>query len=346
MEKFLCKEYKEKVLYMGQKVGHNIFDDGDSAKIWAVGGGKGGTGKSIVATNIAVQLSRRQKKVVIIDADLGGGNVHTYLGIRPPTVSLADFLRNKVSRLEDVMVSTPFERLKLISDANEVLGLANTNYLQKEKVLRCIKNLKTDYVIIDLGAGTSYNILDFFLLSNRGFLVSVPEPASIENAYRFIRSALHRKLIRIFNKDFMKSIFEKIMYPKYNGIKTIYDLVEQVEKEDRSVAERLVQEITSFRPKLIMNQIRNNNDIILGDSITDLSKKYLGVKLKYIGYVSYDDRLKTAAQKRLLLFSEFPNCGAAICIRNIVDRLIEEQSNVQKGGINIEYQRGKTTQLL
>lgn len=308
---------------MQQTNDSSSISDNNGTYIWAVGGGKGGTGKSIMATNIAVQLSRRQKKVVIIDADLGGGNVHTYLGIRPPTTSLADFLKNKVKKLDEVMIDTPFKQLKLISDANEVLGLANTRHLQKEKLIRHIKNLDADYVIIDLGAGTLNNILDFFLISNKGFIVAIPEPASIENAYRFIRSALHRRLIRVFNRGEINDLIKKIMFPKYDRIKTVYDLLKEVNKIDPECAEKLIQEIGSFRPRLIMNQIRTKDDILIGDSIKDLSKKFLGVNLNYIGYVNYDERLKIAAKKRLLLFSEFPNCGAAICIRNIVDRLLE-----------------------
>jgi flagellar biosynthesis protein FlhG len=292
--------------------------------LWAVGGGKGGTGKSIIATNIAVQLSKRGKKAIIIDADLGGGNLHTYMGIKPPSVSLADFLLNKDCRLDQVVVDTPFENLKLISDANDVLGLANTNYLQKERFIRHIRELPFDYVIIDLGAGTAYTMLDFFLISNSGFLVSLPEPASIENVYRFIRSAVHRKLLRSFSYPPIKGLIEQSMYPR-NGIKTVYELVERVYDMEPDSAEKMVREIMSFNPKLIMNQVRTENDISLGESIKDVVRKFLGVNLIYIGYVSYDERLKMATKRRLPLFTEFPNCGAAICIRNLVDRFLEER---------------------
>jgi flagellar biosynthesis protein FlhG len=312
--------------------------------LWAVGGGKGGTGKSIIATNIAVQLARRGKRSIIIDADLGGGNLHTYMGIRPPAVSLADFILNKDCRLEHVMVDTPFENLKLISDTNEVLGLANTSFMQKERFIRHIRELPFDYVIIDLGAGTAYTMLDFFLISNSGFLVSIPEPAAIENAYRFIKSAVHRKLIRRFNRQPIRGLIEQSMYPR-NGIKTVYELVERIYEIEPITAEKIVQEIMSFNPKLIMNQVRSETDIVLGDSIKDVVRKFLGVNLSYIGYVSYDERLKMASTKRLPLFTEFPNCGAAICIRNLVNRFLEEKERPDgyKRGDNCDYEKGYTT---
>lgn len=302
--------------------------------LWAVGGGKGGTGKSIIATNIAVQLAKRGKKAIIIDADLGGGNLHTYMGINPPSVSLADFLMNRNCSLAQVMVDTPFENLKLISDANDVLGLANTSFMQKERFIRHIRELPFDYVIIDLGAGTAYTMLDFFLVSNSGFLVSIPEPAAIENAYRFIKSAVHRKLLRRFNRQPIRGLIEQSMYPR-NGIKTVYELVERVYEIEPYTAEKMVQEIMGFNPKLIMNQVRSENDISLGESIKDVVRKFLGVNLQYIGYVSYDERLKMASTRRLPLFTEFPNCGAAICIRNLVNRFLEEDERP------VGYRRGE-----
>ena len=311
--------------------------------LWAVGGGKGGTGKSIIATNIAVQLAKRGKRAIIIDADLGGGNLHTYLGLNPPTVSLANFLLNRECSLEQVIVDTSFENLKLISDTNDVLGLANTSFLQKERFIRHIQALPFDYVILDLGAGTAYNMLDFFLISNNGFLVSIPEPAAIENAYRFIKSAVHRKLIRRFARQPVRGLIEQAMYPR-NGIKTVYELVERVYEIEPSTAEKMVKEIMSFNPKLIMNQVRTENDISLGDSIRDVVRKFLGVSLTYIGYVSYDERLKMASTKRLPLFTEFPNCGAAICIRNLVNRFLEDQRhplNHRRGGM-FGYEKGYT----
>ena len=315
--------------------------------LWAVGGGKGGTGKSIIATNIAVQLAKRGRRAVIIDADLGGGNLHTYLGLRPPDVSLADFLLNRECRLDQVMVDTAYENLKLISDTNDVLGLANTSFLQKERFLRHIRELPFDYVILDLGAGTAYTMLDFFLVSNSGFLVSIPEPAAIENAYRFIRSAVHRKLIRRFNRQPVRGLIEQSMYPR-NGIKTVYELVERVYEAEPMTAEKMVKEIMSFNPKLIMNQVRTENDISLGESIKDVVRKFLGVNLNYIGYVSYDERLKMASTKRLPLFTEFPNCGAAICIRNLVNRFLEETEHPvgSKRGETLSHEKGNTTEPL
>lgn len=299
--------------------------DNNQKKIWAVAGGKGGTGKSIIASSIAVQLAKRGKKVVIIDADLGSGNLHTYLGVPPAHITVADFLKNQTLHLSQTLINTQFENLFLISDSNEVLGLANVSTQRKGEMIQQIHELDFEYIILDVGAGTSYTNLDFFLISNHGLLVAVPEPASVENVYRFLRSCLHRKLIYKFHGSPFQALVEKTVYPKEaGGITTIYDLVEKVYQTDTSAAELMVNEILQFKPRLIMNQVRSQNDIQVGDSIREVTRKYLGLSLSYVGYVTYDDHIKQSAKKRSPIFQEYPNSGAAVCIRNIVDRFLEE----------------------
>jgi flagellar biosynthesis protein FlhG len=81
-------------------------------RLWAVGGGKGGVGKSLVSLLVADGLARRGVDVVLVDADLGGSNLHTLLGIRHPSVTIGDFIERRVARLDDVAqpTSTPRRR--------------------------------------------------------------------------------------------------------------------------------------------------------------------------------------------------------------------------------------------
>ena len=71
--------------------------------IWAVGGGKGGTGKTLLTANMGIELARSDRKVLLIDADLGGANLHTCLGISNAKITLGDFLlKEKTIILSDV----------------------------------------------------------------------------------------------------------------------------------------------------------------------------------------------------------------------------------------------------
>jgi len=190
-----------------------------------LGGGKGGIGKSLVASNLGVLLSQMGRRVVLVDADLGGANLHTCLGIPPPQKTLSDFVSRKVSDLSDVVTPTSIERLGLISGAMDFLGAANPKYTQKLRLLREIARLDVDNVIIDLGGGTGFNILDFFLIADHGVLTVVPEPTSIENAYRFIKAAYYRRLKTLEMSWNLRPLVEEAMNDRSTkGLKTPADL--------------------------------------------------------------------------------------------------------------------------
>jgi len=131
-------------------------------KLWSIGGGKGGIGKSMVTLGLGVALARLGKKVILIDGDLGGANLHTLMGVRYPHVTLEHFLTKKVARLEDTVIDTAVEGIGLICGADDLLGSANPTYAQKIRLLTQIEELPAQYVLLDLGAGTSFNTLDIF----------------------------------------------------------------------------------------------------------------------------------------------------------------------------------------
>ncbi|MBW1992341.1 MAG: P-loop NTPase, partial [Deltaproteobacteria bacterium] len=165
-------------------------------KLWSVGGGKGGVGKSIITMGLGICLAQMGKRVVLIDGDLGGANLHTLMGVRFPQVTLEDFLLRKVARLEDTIIKTQFEGIGLICGADDILGAANPTYAQKIRLIQQIEELPADFVLLDLGAGTSFNILDLFNFSPGKIAVFTNQVTSLQNAYGFIKSALYRKLSR------------------------------------------------------------------------------------------------------------------------------------------------------
>jgi len=300
-----------------------LIPDYPKKQIWAVGGGKGGTGKTVVAASIGILLAKAGKRVIIIDADLGGANLHTCLGIRHPSTTIADFLLKKVNSLNELLLDTPIKNLRLISGANDFLTIANIPFAQKQKLMRYIKNLDSDYVILDLGAGTSFNVLDLFLMSDFNILVAMPEPTSVENVYRFIKSVILRRLNNSLNNSRFQDIFRLAAEARGNeSIKTLYDLLERVEQMDSSIASDLKKKVNTFSLKLIMNQIKENDNITLGSSIKDITKKYLGVDLDYSGYIPYDEKVSESIKMFKPLVIEYPNCSASLCMNLTMKRLL------------------------
>lgn len=168
-------------------------------KMWSIGGGKGGTGKSFITLCLGMRLAKMGKKVTIVDADLGGANMHILLGIRAPDYTLNDFLEKRVDTLKQTCIGTSVPGLSLISGGDDILSLANPKFAQKERILRNFKTLDADYILLDLGAGTSFNTLDFFISTPVKIVVVTPFPTSVQNAYGLIKSALYRRLSRLFS---------------------------------------------------------------------------------------------------------------------------------------------------
>jgi flagellar biosynthesis protein FlhG len=268
-------------------------------KIWSVGGGKGGVGKSVTAANIGAALAQRGKKVILVDADLGGANLHIYFGIKQPPHSLEDFIKGRSKNLEEVAIATAIPGLRLISGASEFLGIANPAHAQKLKLINHIKKLNADHILVDLGAGSTYNILDFFSLSNEGIIVLVPEPAAIQNAYIFLKSFVYRRLDRLFSANTVISalIKEATETRGEQSVKTFADLCEKIAKEDAPSAEAALAEIKSFKPKLLLNMAMSKDDLGVVEAFKNAAKTFLSIDTQFIGTLYSRSAIKSAARK-------------------------------------------------
>ncbi len=294
--------------------------------IWAIGGGKGGSGKSFITANIGICLAQLGVRVIVVDADLGGANLHTFFGVLPPERSLSDFIQKRISHLHEVLLPTSIPNLQLLSGAQDLLNAADAKSLQKKKLLRSIQHLDGDYVLVDLGAGNALNVLDFFLLSDGGILVVTPEPTSIENAYRFLKSAFYRRLKGAVVSPSAKALLDGAMDRKNElGIENPSDLIDAMKRVSEEEALRMTAEIAAFHPNLILNQVRTKKDIEVGFSIRSACKKYFGIQLHYLGYVVYDQDVGNSIRKRRPLVLETPLSKAAQCVTEIASKLANRQ---------------------
>jgi flagellar biosynthesis protein FlhG len=292
-------------------------------RVIAIGGGKGGVGKSLLSANLGIALADRGARVVLVDADLGGANLHTCLGVGQPKVSLSDFVERRVGSLEDVLVPTPHERLQLASGALDGLDAANPKHAQKSKLIRNLRNLDVDYVVLDLGAGSAFNVLDFFLAADTGVVVMLPEPTSIENAYRFIKAAFFRRLQLQAPKDDFASLVGQALAPREGApARTPWDVVAELRASDPEKATRLEQQLTGFHPAVVINQARTRADFDVGPTVVSAWKKFFGLELGFLGAVSHDDAVWQAVRARRSLLDAFPESAAASGVLRVAENLI------------------------
>lgn len=260
-------------------------------QIWAIGGGKGGVGKSIVSILLALALARSNNKTVLIDLDLGSANLHTMMGIKTPSRTLNDFITRKYEILEDACIRTHVSNLDMICGASEILSLANPQFAQKNKIIQSILTMKADHVVLDLGAGTSFNVLDFFIVADKPIVVHTPQPISIQNAYGFIRNAMFRKLSRITSRHpALHETIKEAMNPQNKlSIRTISDLRRQVCKtHGEKIASQLVAAVARIRPVLITNMVKSERDGNASKIIQLVAEKYLMLNAQGIGIIEYD----------------------------------------------------------
>ena len=296
-----------------------------SKKIWAVGGGKGGVGKSLVSANVAICLALMGNKVVAVDLDLGGANLHTCLGLPIPQMTLSDYVSKKITNFEDLLVPTPIQNLKIISGAQDELGMANLKHMHKNQIIRKLTELDADYILFDLGAGTAFNTIDFFITADKGILVVLPEPTSIENTYRFIKSVFYRRLKMVEGVADIEPMILESMNAKITsgGQSSPAELIKKIAEINPEVGLRVKAEMAQFRPNLIINQVRSQADIDIGYSIQSICRRYFGIEMTFPGYLDYDQSVWQSVRKRKPLLIEFPNSKLVNNFDRIVHRLIE-----------------------
>jgi len=280
---------------------------GTQKQLWSIGGGKGGVGKSFISSSLAICLGRLGYKVIIVDMDLGSANLHTCLGAPIPKLSISDFLKGRIINFEQLEAETHIKNVSFVSGFNDALNISNLNEKSKTMLLDGIKSLDADYVLLDLGAGTHSNTLDFFLSADNQILTTVPEPTSIENTYRFIKSSYYRK-VRLAEKNLglQKFIEETMDHKNKNGIRTPADLVRYLQEKDPKTGALFASQIENTQMHLILNQIRTRSDVELGRSMKSVCRKYFGIEVEYLGYLDYDNAVWQALRKKRPLILEYP----------------------------------------
>lgn len=291
--------------------------------VWAVGGGKGGVGKSVITANLAIALARRGRRCVVVDADLGGANLHTILGVRKPHRTLSDFVNRDVSSLTDVLCETPIPNLFLVSGARAFLSMANPKHAQKERLLRHIRSLDADHLFLDLSAGSAFNVLDFFLAARQGIVVVVPEPTSLENAYHFLKAAFFRSLSRATRHPAVRMAVEQVIKQRDQlDVHSPRELIARVLEVDRVAGKALEDRTQAFSPLLIVNQARTAEHRSVGHDIALACREYLGTKVEYIGAVARDEAVHTAVSRRQPVLESIPSCTFAKDVETLAARLL------------------------
>ncbi|MCI0495703.1 P-loop NTPase [candidate division KSB1 bacterium] len=310
-------------------------------KVIAVGSGKGGVGKTVLTASLGVGLAALGKEVILVDADFGGANLHICMGLLEPKYTFLDYYTMERETLQDIIVDSPIENLKLISGACGTLGIANPKYSQKQKLIRDLRNLPGDYVIMDLGAGSSLNVIDFFLAVDEGLVVTTPEPMALQESFDFIKLCLIRKLQQAFKNE--PEILTILAIDGLNNLTQltapITELLENARKTSSEIADRIESEVDSFRPRLILNMVMEPDEIKEGMSMKTAAADLLGIDLDYIGYIEFDEGLRQSIKDLRPFILHNPRSIASRSIAKIITIKFLKQTRLESAIKNWRMRR-------
>lgn len=296
-------------------------------QIIPVASGKGGVGKSLLSANLAIALGKSGKKVVLADLDLGASNLHLVLGQPAQKKGIGTWILSGQNNLSEIISETEYENVFFIAGDSEIPGLTSLKAPQKNKLIKAFKNLESDgfdFLIIDLGAGTHQIILDLFLLSPQGIVVSAPAVTATLNGYLFLKNAVFRLLNSSFKPSTPAGILLKDLKNNPAQLQKIYipQLIEELKKVDLPNALKFEKNLKTFRPRLIMNMIEDPKDADKSQRIRASCNQYLGLDIEHLGIMYRDSLEDRALSSRLPIVVYKPQSILSQAIFRIAEKII------------------------
>ncbi|MDR0382816.1 MAG: P-loop NTPase [Spirochaetaceae bacterium] len=294
-------------------------------RIIPIASGKGGVGKSLVAANLAVVFARSGKRVTLADLDLGASNLHLIIGHQKPGGSIGMFLNNPKIDFSALAAETDIPNLRFIPGDSEIPGAATLKISQRNQLIRRLLALDADILILDLGAGTHQSILDFFLVSGQGIIVSSPAVTATLNAYVFLKNVVFRLMYSAFKRGSPAYDYLEQLRKEGDGLKTLYlpKMLEDIEKRDPVSYTKFKTSIERFQPRLVLNMLSSPNDAAVAMKIRRSCEAYLGLRVEHLGVIYRDSiqEISLASRLPVVLYKPQSMLSQAIC--RIADKIMQ-----------------------
>jgi flagellar biosynthesis protein FlhG len=306
---------------------------GNIPYIIAVGGGKGGVGKSLLSANVAAKLAAAGNQVLLVDLDIGGANLHTHFGMSAPDRSLADFMVRGSRVFSELPISTAIPGLSLVAGGREddwgqklqsgsmvFVGLWNS-------LLRARMDQGYQYVILDLGAGTHSYTIDFFTIAHAGVVVVLPEPTSIENSYVFLKSALWRFIENVGHRSGTGALASEIRNALSNtdprvGTRSYAERLRNLSSVHPLFIKNIFATLSERNVGIVVNQARSQQDTDIGSSMELICQKYFGYHARFLGALNYDESVWRSIRSRKLLVEECPDSQLSQRFSEVTQKII------------------------
>jgi len=288
-----------------------------------IASGKGGVGKSFLAANLSIALAELGKKVIAADLDFGGSNLHTCFGMHNTHPGIGDYLRAHYGNLEDLLVETNTDNLKFLAGDARSPFMANMHHAQKLRLVQNLRKLNCEFLILDLGSGSTFNTLDFFGMTRLGLLVATPEHTSIMNMLTFLKLLAFRVIERIVpkNKSVENKLRELYKLSVRESLLTVRNLLNEISVIDKEYAEKAKQNWSLYRPRIVFNKCESPGDLELIKDLQNTLDENLMLHVDFFGCLYSDSAVPKTFYERKTLIESSPTSYILDDIKLLADRI-------------------------
>ena len=303
-------------------------------RVVAIGSGKGGVGKSLVAANVGIFLATLGKRVTLVDGAFGEPNLHLFAGVPRPARSLYEALDGDVP-LADVAVPTHVPGVRLVAGTMDPPRVADLSQEAVRGLVDQLRTLPADYVVVDLGPGMSAATLDVFVEADLSLVVAVPDPTSIELMHRFVKAAFLARLSRL-GLGVLANLVGREPRELEGGSPSALEIYLAAVATKSEHVDALRTAILGFQPHLVINSARSKSDMELGRAVASVARRRLGTPLRYLGHLEYDEAVWASTRRRRPLLTEHPETRIAKCFervaRGVLGVRVAEPPRMEAGG--------------
>lgn len=296
-----------------------------------VASGKGGVGKSFLTANLAIALAELNHPTIAVDLDLGGSNLHTFLGLANRYPGVGDFIHGAAPALEGLLVDAGVPNLRFLPGDGRTPFLANLGSAQKQKLIRHLQSLPAEYVLLDLGAGAAFNTLDFFACAPAGIVVTTPDLPSAMGMQVFLKNHLLRRIDRqlaINGFKPLRPLFKSLLQQPMKALPaTLSGLKDQMTEQGEAAGQAFVRAAEGIRPRVLFNMGSAPEESRMALGIRESLAEVLGVEPDFFGFVFQDPGVRLALAARKPFLTGFRESLAARNIVKIAERIVRFWGN-------------------
>jgi flagellar biosynthesis protein FlhG len=264
--------------------------------LWVVASGKGGVGKTFTTSSLAISLSKLGHKVIIIDLDLSGANVHTTFGLDPSNDNIRHFFEGSKT-LPELVQPTSVPRVDYVQGFWDAWAPTDLTTEQIRNLVPEIKKLNADYVLVDLGAGALAGHLELLKLADEKILLTSPEPTSIEKTYRFIESFVCYSLKEHSLPEAYDLMIQTLRGHRKDACGKYFSFRTYL-KENSGIQPDYFEVLMANPIRLLVNGCRSQANMELGPSMKSVCYKYYDFKIDFIGAIDYDNAVWQCIRSR------------------------------------------------